>query len=98
MDISYLTDLHPSKLEPASPRNANGPKVNEKEQTPGTAFDRLVLEDGQKPMIQALVSQHFRDKQLQTSHTEQVDVVKGKGELYSRSGSSLGEANYPIPG
>lgn len=45
-----------------------------------TAFDRLVLEEGQKSMVQALVAQHFRDKESKTGHTAaQVDIIKGKG-------------------
>lgn len=45
-----------------------------------TAFDRLVLEEGQKSMVQALVAQHFRDKESKTGQTAaQVDIVKGKG-------------------
>lgn len=31
-------------------------------------------------MIQALIAQHFRDKELKTGQTEQVDIVKGKGD------------------
>lgn len=30
-------------------------------------------------MIQALIAQHFRDKESKTGQTEQVDIVKGKG-------------------
>jgi hypothetical protein len=30
-------------------------------------------------MIQALIAQHFRDKESKTGNTEQVDIVKGKG-------------------
>lgn len=45
-----------------------------------TAFDRLVLEDGHKSMIESLISQHFRDKESKGGPQDQVDVVKGKGE------------------
>lgn len=44
-----------------------------------TAFDNLVLEEKQKPMIQALVAQHFRDKKHKAGQTAQMDIVKGKG-------------------
>ncbi|KAK7740449.1 hypothetical protein SLS53_005290 [Cytospora paraplurivora] len=71
LDLSYLTDLHPTK----PPKQINAIPQDNKEQEVETAFDRLVLEDGQKPLIQSLVAQHFRDKQ---SQTEQVDIVKGK--------------------
>jgi len=30
-------------------------------------------------MIQALVAQHFRDKESKTGQAAQVDIVKGKG-------------------
>lgn len=46
-----------------------------------TAFDRLVLEKGHRPMIESLVAQHFRDKASATGQREQVDIVKGKGLL-----------------
>ncbi|KAH0437315.1 AAA family ATPase [Colletotrichum camelliae] len=45
-----------------------------------TAFDRLVLEDGHKSMIESLISQHFRDKESKGGPHDQVDVVKGKGK------------------
>ncbi|CAI0653597.1 unnamed protein product [Colletotrichum noveboracense] len=45
------------------------------------AFDRLVLEDGHKSMIESLISQHFRDKESKGGPQDQVDVVKGKGDL-----------------
>ncbi|KAI8155737.1 ATPase family AAA domain-containing protein 3B [Colletotrichum sp. SAR 10_70] len=45
------------------------------------AFDRLVLEDGHKSMIESLISQHFRDKESKGGPHDQVDVVKGKGDL-----------------
>jgi hypothetical protein len=32
-------------------------------------------------MIESLVAQHFRDKELATGQSEQVDIVKGKGSL-----------------
>ncbi|ROV97467.1 hypothetical protein VPNG_08687 [Cytospora leucostoma] len=57
------------------PKRNNESTQDSKEQEHETAFDRLVLEHGQKPLIQSLVAQHFRDKQ---SQTEQVDIVKGK--------------------
>jgi hypothetical protein len=83
LDLSYLTDLHPPKVSAKPINNDNNPHENE-EQKLETAFDRLVLEKGQKPMIQALVAQHFRDKESQTGHMEQVDIVKGKGEPVCR--------------
>lgn len=44
-----------------------------------TAFDRLVLEKGHRPMIESLITQHFRDKKAKGERAEQVDIVKGKG-------------------
>ncbi|PON27686.1 hypothetical protein TGAM01_v203453 [Trichoderma gamsii] len=45
-----------------------------------TAFGRLVLEDGHKKMIVSLITQHFRDKEVKGSQTEQVDIIRGKGK------------------
>ena len=45
------------------------------------AFDRLVLEEGHKPMILSLIAQHFRDKESNMWQSEQIDIVRGKGML-----------------
>ncbi|KUI55602.1 ATPase family AAA domain-containing protein 3B [Cytospora mali] len=80
LDMTYLTDLYPLKMPiNGFPKN-NSPLNDKKEQNPGTTFDHLVLEEGQKPMIQALVAQHFRDKESRTGQAEPVDIVKGKGK------------------
>ncbi|KAG4442564.1 hypothetical protein IFR05_001976 [Cadophora sp. M221] len=80
LDLSYLTELHPPKVFPKVDEEEK--KTNDKKELPEdkSAFGRLVLEDGQKPMIQALIAQHFRDKESKTGQTEQVDIVKGKGK------------------
>jgi len=80
LDLSYLTDLHPPKVPAKTIREDENPQNNKQTQKYETAFDRLVLEEGQKPMIQALIAQHFRDKEAKTGHTQQVDIVKGKGK------------------
>lgn len=59
------------------PTDALGGNTSNRERT---AFDRLVLEDGHKSMIESLISQHFRDKESKDGPHDQVDVVKGKGE------------------
>ncbi|KAH9213339.1 hypothetical protein DL95DRAFT_367299 [Leptodontidium sp. 2 PMI_412] len=76
LDLSYLTELHPPKVLAKVDEEDKKTKELPEDKT---AFGRLVLEDGQKPMIQALIAQHFRDKESKTGQTEQVDIVKGKG-------------------
>ena len=74
LDLSYLTDVH----LPA----ANGGKDRQggtEEEKSTTAFDRLVLEEWHRPMILALIAQHFRDKKATGGQTEEFDIVKGKG-------------------
>lgn len=44
------------------------------------AFERLVLPDGHKKMVQALVTQHFRDKEASSKADQQFDLIRGKGE------------------
>lgn len=56
-------------------------KGDKKKKGPVTAFDRLVLEEGHRPMIVSLISQHFRDKKSATGHMEHFDIVKGKGKI-----------------
>ncbi|KAK8030090.1 ATPase family AAA domain-containing protein 3B [Apiospora rasikravindrae] len=78
LDLTYLTELHAHRQPVQKPQN-------NKDTTSGgrqykTAFDNLVLEEKQKPMIQALVAQHFRDKEHRAGQTEQMDIVKGKGK------------------
>ncbi|KUI64420.1 hypothetical protein VM1G_11209 [Cytospora mali] len=80
LDMAYLTDLYPPKLPIKGFPEDNSSLKDKKDQNSGTAFDHLVLEEGQKPMIQALVAQHFRDKESQTGQAEPVDIVKGKGK------------------
>ncbi|KAF7930127.1 hypothetical protein EAE99_004320 [Botrytis elliptica] len=45
-----------------------------------TAFERLVLPEGHKDVVQALVTQHFRDKKTSSVRDEQYDLVRGKGK------------------
>jgi len=79
LDLSYLTELHPTNLSAQNNQEDKNLQDNEEKPKYETAFSRLVLEEGQKPMIQALVAQHFRDKESKTGQAEQVDIVKGKG-------------------
>jgi hypothetical protein len=39
-------------------------------------------------MIQALIAQHFRDKESKTGQAAQVDIVKGKGNSETPGNSS----------
>ncbi|KAI1483384.1 hypothetical protein F4774DRAFT_367390 [Daldinia eschscholtzii] len=45
-----------------------------------TAFEHLVLPDGHKEMVQALVTQHFEDKEAAVKGNERSDLVRGKGK------------------
>ena len=73
-----MTEMHRegAATEPAG--EAEG-RNDEGQNRPVTAFDRLVLEKGHRPMIVSLISQHFRDKKSAASGMEQFDIVKGKG-------------------
>ncbi|KAH8899101.1 hypothetical protein GQ53DRAFT_878458 [Thozetella sp. PMI_491] len=77
LDLTYLDEVH----APAIPEDNLKQAVEEKKAEPLTAFDRLVLEEGHKPMIISLIAQHFRNKESRTGHQEQFDIVKGRGDL-----------------
>ncbi|KAK8063334.1 hypothetical protein PG996_007986 [Apiospora saccharicola] len=78
LDISHLTDLYAHRRPVwGHPHNKNSTFEGKKYKT---AFDNLVLEKKQKPMIQALVAQHLRDKEHRAGQTVQMDIVKGKGK------------------
>ncbi|RDA82879.1 hypothetical protein CP532_0395 [Ophiocordyceps camponoti-leonardi (nom. inval.)] len=51
-----------------------------KNETDRNAFDRLVLPDGYKDVVQALVTQHFRDKEASNKSDLQSDMIRGKGK------------------
>ncbi|KAH7136820.1 hypothetical protein B0J13DRAFT_81180 [Dactylonectria estremocensis] len=83
LDLTFLTDVQPSELgapTAASQSREEEGKTTETTIAPKRAFDRLVLEQGHKPMIVSLIAQHFRDKESKGGLTEQVDIVKGKGK------------------
>lgn len=52
-----------------------------------SAFDRLILPEGHKDMVQSLVTQHFREKRVKEKNAEtkepdaKTDLIRGKGEL-----------------
>ncbi|KAK1654160.1 hypothetical protein BDP81DRAFT_307917, partial [Colletotrichum phormii] len=81
LDLSYLIDVHQDEksivLGEGESEVAN--KKENKEHI--TAFDRLVLEEWHRPMIESLIAQHFRDKKSTTGEREEFDIVKGKGDL-----------------
>ncbi|KAJ2895303.1 hypothetical protein MKZ38_006713 [Zalerion maritima] len=79
LDLAYLTDV-PVPDEPSEEEEGVDPgEGREGKRQPAMAFNRLVLEDGHKPMIVSLITQHFRDKEARSSYGDQVDIVKGKG-------------------
>jgi hypothetical protein len=79
LDLSYITDVHPSSnADNMEDNTVKEPKKEEVE--PNTALDRLVLEEGHRNMIVSLISQHFREKASLRSQIEQFDIVKGKGD------------------
>ncbi|KAF3054783.1 hypothetical protein GL218_07412 [Daldinia childiae] len=45
-----------------------------------TAFDQLVLPPGHKDMVEALVTQHFQDREAAQRGNGQTDLVRGKGK------------------
>ncbi|KAH7126044.1 hypothetical protein EDB81DRAFT_203169 [Dactylonectria macrodidyma] len=83
LDLTFLTDVQPSDigvLTAPSQSVEDEKKIGDDTNAPKGAFDRLVLEQGHKPMIVSLIAQHFRDKESKGGLTEQVDIVKGKGK------------------
>ena len=75
-----MTDMHRDETATPPDEEVEGP-LGKAKKGPVTAFDRLVLEEGHRPMIVSLISQHFRDKKPATGHMEQFDIVKGKGMM-----------------
>lgn len=73
LDLEYLTDVRACKSDEGG-------------ETPGKsdqgAFAQLVLPPGHKKMVLSLISQHFRNKGLSdaSQDSEQLDIVRGKGE------------------
>jgi hypothetical protein len=63
-------------------KDSGGGGTKKKEKKQETAFDQLVLPDGHKEMVLALIAQHFRDKESATADKEQVDIVRGKGKKH----------------
>ena len=73
LDLNYLSEIDEA-------HKARGEFQGSRGQLPRAAFDRLVLPDEHKRLIQSLVAQHFRDKENWTAKDEQLDIVRGKGE------------------
>jgi len=80
LNLSYLTDVHASVSDAAGADDHADKQQDTKKKSP-TTFDRLVLEEGHKPMILSLIAQHFRDKASGAGDREQVDIVRGKGMI-----------------
>ncbi|KAI8317199.1 ATPase family AAA domain-containing protein 3B [Colletotrichum sp. SAR11_240] len=79
VDDSFI-DFRQAREKPKGGLAAGAFESNESDNRK-TAFDRLVLEEGHKSMIESLISQHFRDKDSKKDPHDQIDVVKGKGDL-----------------
>ncbi|RSL86169.1 hypothetical protein CEP51_002958 [Fusarium floridanum] len=82
LDLAFLTDIRSSNTSSKdnSSSTVDGKEAEETDASQPTAFDRLVLPEGHKPMILSLIAQHFRDKESKGAQTEQVDIVRGKGK------------------
>ncbi|KAL3451097.1 hypothetical protein BJX65DRAFT_234631 [Aspergillus insuetus] len=78
LDLSYLTEVHTRKHEPATRSRADSTAKAETKEP--TTFSRLVLNEKHKHMIVSLIAQHFRDKKSISGQREQVDIVRGKGK------------------
>lgn len=88
LDLTHLTEVREPSL-PIPSNEKGGDTIDNTEQETAferkdTAFGRLVLEDGHKKMIVSLITQHFRDKEVKGSQTEQVDIIRGKGTTSSK--------------
>lgn len=49
-----------------------------------SAFKRLVLPEGHKEMVQALVTQHFHGRAVAPVGGAQPDLIRGKGKFVSQ--------------
>lgn len=74
-----MTEVQSSEI-PTTTSTSNPDANDAPQKRMVTAFDRLVLEKGHRPMIESLVSQHFRNRESSAGQREQVDIVKGKGK------------------
>ncbi|PWY93096.1 hypothetical protein BO94DRAFT_622279 [Aspergillus sclerotioniger CBS 115572] len=77
LDLTYLSDVY---SHTSLPEGDQGITHDRDQDGTGTVFDRLVLDKKHKHMIESFVAQHFRDKKSITDHSDQVDIVRGKGE------------------
>ncbi|TGO15699.1 hypothetical protein BTUL_0037g00510 [Botrytis tulipae] len=48
-------------------------------------FDQLVLPKGHKDMVKCLIRQHFREKESKLADKDEMDIVRGKGDLGSEA-------------
>lgn len=80
LDVQFLSNMTTTVNTKPGEGSLAGVVGSDASDNGKTAFDRLVLEEGHKDMIESLISQHFRDKESRGGPHEQVDVVKGKGE------------------
>jgi hypothetical protein len=92
LDLSYLTEVHPRKHEPATRSRADSTGNTEAKEP--TTFSRLVLNEKHKHMIVSLIAQHFRDKKSISGQREQVDIVRGKGKKHSNRRDHDADRNH----
>jgi hypothetical protein len=76
LNLAYLTEAYRPDLPAAVAQVSGGQDAKELKKK--TAFDRLVLEEGHKPMILSLIAKHFRDKKAKAGQSDQFDIVKAK--------------------
>ncbi|KAK4464310.1 hypothetical protein QBC42DRAFT_344734 [Cladorrhinum samala] len=79
LDISFMIEVQSSEI-PTAASNSNSDASDAPEKCMVTAFDRLVLEKGHRPIIESLVSQHFRNRESSAGQRGQVDIIRGKGK------------------
>ncbi|PYH93980.1 hypothetical protein BO71DRAFT_326389 [Aspergillus ellipticus CBS 707.79] len=79
LDLTYLTEVHRPKSIPGAVEGL-APTQSKDQDESSNVFSRLVLDKKHKHMIESLVAQHFRDKKSASDHSEQVDIVRGKGK------------------
>ncbi|KAI3325241.1 hypothetical protein HD806DRAFT_533834 [Xylariaceae sp. AK1471] len=75
---AQLDLTHLSEVQPSGTKDENNKRPDEDLKAPAPAFNQLVLPPGHKDMILSLITQHFRDKEL--NHNNQADIVRGKGK------------------
>ncbi|CCF32008.1 hypothetical protein CH063_04472 [Colletotrichum higginsianum] len=81
LDLAFLSEIQLRTLS-SVPDNKHDASHTQEDSSTGSAaaFDRLVLEEGHRSMIELLIAQHFRDKESKGDPNDQYDAVRGKGK------------------